>query len=115
MATNFAGGLLWSIPISFGKKNDFGWLKVPKVENGLGFSDFTNIAYYINFGGHAPVQHWAWRPLPPISRLGVPIGTTKKIFPLIGALLVFSAHPSTYGYPKFIYGGSDLGGLIHFW
>ena len=77
-ASNFTGRQFRSIPIPFGKMNDFGWLEVPKVENGLRFSDFTTIAYFINFRGHAPVQHWAWQPLPPISRLRVPIGITKK-------------------------------------
>ena len=95
MASNFSRPLVGSIPLTFGTKTHLGWLEVWKVENDLNFSSFTTVAYYIDFGGHAPREYWAWHWLTPIPKLGLPIGTTKKIFLLILPLSFIFGHPST--------------------
>ena len=68
------------MPITFGTLNDLSPLEARKVENGLEFSDFITIAYYINFGGPVPLFYEAHRSPTYIAILRVPIGTTNKIF-----------------------------------
>ena len=73
-------------------------MKAREVENGLQFSDFTSVAYFINFGGHCPKSVEAGEVAPTMEVLWVPIKGTTKIFIELTQPLVISAHPRLHYY-----------------